>query len=89
MMKTMYLIGICGLITWVRCDTMSYVNLTPCERRTLIEGILSSDVQYLEKLVKRKFALMLELELLEGSILKKAAEVQAMQANLNFVDEYH
>jgi hypothetical protein len=68
---------------------MSYVNLNPTERRILIEGILSSDVKYLEKLVKRKFALMLELQMLEGSILKKSAEIQGMQAQLKFIDEYH
>jgi len=68
---------------------MSYVNLTACERKTLIQGILESDTRYLEKLVNKKFALMLELQLLEDSILKKAMEVQAMQAQLKFVDEYH
>jgi hypothetical protein len=68
---------------------MSYVNLNPTERRILIEGILSSDVKYLEKLVKRKFALTLELQMLEGSILKKSAEIQGMEVQLKFIDEYH
>ena len=42
---------------------MSYVNLTPCERKTLIEGILQSDVKYLEKLIERRYKLVLELPL--------------------------
>ena len=68
---------------------MSYVNLNPTERKVLVEGILESDMRYLEKLVKRKFAIMLELQMLEGSILKKSAEIQGMQTQLNFIDEYH
>ena len=68
---------------------MSYVNLTPCERKTLIEGILQSDVKYLEKLIDRRYKLVLELQLLESSINKKVAEVQIMKTQLDFVDEMH
>jgi hypothetical protein len=68
---------------------MSYVNLNSTERSILLEGILESDLRYLEKLVQRKSNLMLELQMLEGSILKKIAEVQGIQAQLKFVDEYH
>lgn len=68
---------------------MSYVNLTPCERETLLRGILESDTRYLEKLVEKRYKLMLEFQLLESSIQKKVAEIQVMQAQLDFVEQYN
>ena len=50
MIKVTYPIGTCVQTILVRCDTVSYVNLNPTERRVLVEGILSSDVKHLDKL---------------------------------------
>jgi len=68
---------------------MSYINLTQRERTALLEGILESDKNYLNDLIKRKIDLMLEFELLEQSIYKKIIEIENMQDQLNFVDTYH
>lgn len=68
---------------------MSYVNLTQCERTALLEGILESDKNYLNELIKRKIDLMLEFELLEHSIYKKMIEIENMQAQLDLIDTYH
>ena len=68
---------------------MSYVNLTAEERKILIDGILQSDLNYLNTLLERKNKLLLEMHLLEGSILKKVQEIEGMKTQFNMVDTYH
>lgn len=68
---------------------MSFVNLTPYERRILLEGILESDKKYLEELIQRKVKLLIEYEFIEQSIYKKMVEIENMQEQLNLVESYH
>jgi hypothetical protein len=55
------------------------VNLNYSERKSLIDGIILSDCNYLEKLLNRKMELLREFESLELMISKKVAEIEGMR----------
>lgn len=68
---------------------MSFVNLTPYERRILLEGILESDKKYLEELIQRKVKLLIEYEFIEQSIRSKTLEIQNANEMLMLIEKYH
>lgn len=68
---------------------MSFINLTPYERRILLEGILESDKKYLEELIQRKVKLLIEYEFIEQSIYKKMVEIENMQEQVDLAESYH
>lgn len=68
---------------------MSFVNLTPYERRILLEGILESDKKYLEELIQRKVKLLIEYEFIEQSIRNKTLEIQNANEMLMLIEKYH
>lgn len=68
---------------------MSFINLTPYERRILLEGILESDKKYLEEIIQRKVKLLIEYEFIEQSIRNKTLEIQNANEMLMLIEKYH
>lgn len=65
------------------------VGFTYEQRKILIESILISDRQYMNKLLTRKLALVRELEALDVMIMKKSAEIEAMQVQMYMANAMH
>lgn len=53
--------------------------LSPEDRSIIIDCILESDLLYLETLLQRRAMIKLELQRVEGSIVKKSQEINSLR----------